>query len=252
MSTKHFQVSSLWCLCKLKTGSSSLKKWLNVQVILKTVYHCKWPVSNKYSKYSESGYHSNVYLLLVKVVLCCLLTWDIKINTERQGQVISVYIFGRCCKLIWKYCFCLHFLHACQECITASKVPSDHQRSWFETCNTDVLPWWTDDLAFQKPKLENSRPLPLAVHYQTQSSFPTQTHQKHALSVQHKNTLGITFTDRTHHCAEFICNKTKTPKTSCKLIFTTARLGFYFRCGINFYFLNYLKSETWQNYLSSN
>ena len=84
-------------------------------------------------------------------------------------------------------------------------------------------------------KNQNSQPLPLAVHYQTQSSFPTQTHHKHALSVQHMNTLGITFTDDTHHCAVFICNKTRTPNTSCKLIFTIARLDFHFRRDIIFF-----------------
>ena len=40
-----------------------------------------------------------------------------------------------------------------QECIAASKVPLDHEQSWFETCNFDVFPCWSDDSALQKVKI---------------------------------------------------------------------------------------------------
>ena len=40
-----------------------------------------------------------------------------------------------------------------QECIAALKVPLDREQSWFETCNFDVFPCWSDDSALQKAKI---------------------------------------------------------------------------------------------------
>ena len=105
-------------------------------------YHWGWPISNKYF---ESVFCCDVYLSLVLYID----VRDIKNNIEWLCWVASVYILGGCCR-----CFSLwHFLLACQECVTESKVPSDCELSWFETYNDDVFPCWTDGLAFQKTKL---------------------------------------------------------------------------------------------------
>ena len=44
-----------------------------------------------------------------------------------------------------------------------STVPSNCERSWFETCSTAVFPCWIDDFAFQRRELEDIQPFPIAL-----------------------------------------------------------------------------------------
>ena len=63
-------------------------------------------------------------------------------------------------------------------------------------CNADVLLCWTDDLAFQKPKLENIQPFLTEVP-SSKSVSNSNTPEKNAQSVQRVNSQGTTTVCRT-------------------------------------------------------
>ena len=114
-------------------------------------YHWGWPILNKYF---ESVFCCNVYFSLVLYAYWCKRHW----KAHRMTVLLIVCMLGGCCKLIWKWLllfvkiFCIHVKN-----VSALKVPSDHKWGWFETS------CWTDDLALQKPKLENIQPSQIAV-----------------------------------------------------------------------------------------
>ena len=162
--------------------------------------------------------------------------------------------------------FCLgHSLHTCQELTTTSEVPLDCEWGWFETCNIDVILCWTDDLAFQKPKLENIKPFLVAVpSLKFVSNSKSNTPEKHAVSTARICTV-LFFILITHEMMNAIMWCTSATKPELQifnwillLIGYSLRFKVIYRIEHQFstrgvvLFLDYLKSNMTQYYFSPN